>query len=113
MKTDKVMTNPTLVTKTIAMGGVISDIVYNTDMIEPTRLKVSRYLAPTVAYDNCIIGNRGEAVELQFIQYADQNEKGEIEVNIVASVRLDGMDTLRQIRNQIDEHIRKEDTKEP
>jgi hypothetical protein len=75
---------------------------------DPIEIKMD-YKVPVVAADNSIVLTKNGAYELAFLQF---NRPNEPIADVVSAVRVNSLEALADLRNTIDEHIRKEKNKE-
>ena len=77
--------------------------------IAPTELTLD-YKVPVVVADNSLVLTKNGQYELAFLQFNQLNQPiGQV----VAAVRFSSIETLRDLKNAIEEHLDKEDKKEP
>ena len=77
--------------------------------INPTELTLD-YKVPVVIADNSLVLTKNGQYELAFLQF---NQINQPIAQVVAAVRFSSVETLRDLKNAIEEHLDKEDKKEP
>lgn len=75
----------------------------------PTELTLD-YKVPVVVADNSIILTKNGQYELAFLQF---NQLNQPVGQVVAAVRFSSAKTLRDLKDAIEEHLEKEQKKEP
>ena len=81
----------------------------NPDNTAPTELTLE-YKTPVVVADNTLLVTKNGQYELAFLQF---NQINRPVADVVAAVRFQNADALRDLKRAIEEHLDKEEKKEP